>query len=290
MCELMGMSALKPVDVNMSFADFARHGGWGGRLADGWGLVSYLGRDVRLLREPEAAVGSPWVQLVSQLELHSQVLMAHVRHATVGTNQLANTQPFRRELGGRVHSFIHNGHLPELPPLEGPRSFLPVGDTDSEHAFCLLMNRMAPLHEGGRLPSLDERWDVLMDFAARTRALGLMNFLYTDSDLLFAHSHYRIPPGVEKATGLWQLERSCAISGARFETSGLRVGSSAMQNQVVVLASVPLSDESWSPLPEGSLLAIKDGEVVRSHIPDTPDHADSRLKAGAKPVKGTLSC
>jgi predicted glutamine amidotransferase len=54
---------------------------------------------------------------------------------------MKNCQPFVRELGGRVHVFAHNGDLDigalrAKLPLGG---FRPVGDTDSEYAFCALL-------------------------------------------------------------------------------------------------------------------------------------------------------
>jgi predicted glutamine amidotransferase len=68
--------------------------------------------------------------------------VAHVRNRTVGTPALENTHPFKRVLWGRDWVFAHSGTLPKVKgkPL---REFTPVGDTDSEHAFCWLL---AELH------------------------------------------------------------------------------------------------------------------------------------------------
>ena len=61
----------------------------------------------------------------------------------MGARVYRNTQPFIRELGGRMHLFAHNGWLPPYlrqGRLRNPsRPFNPVGDTDSEEAFCDLL-------------------------------------------------------------------------------------------------------------------------------------------------------
>ena len=73
--------------------------------------------------------------------------LSHIRRATRGPVSLANTQPFARELGGRTHVFAHNGDLPGIEkisalPLERDH---PVGQTDSEYAFCALLAHMESL-------------------------------------------------------------------------------------------------------------------------------------------------
>ncbi len=54
----------------------------------------------------------------------SEIVIAHIRRASFGPVELRNTHPFRREFGGRVHTFAHNGDLPGLEqrfPLESER-------------------------------------------------------------------------------------------------------------------------------------------------------------------------
>jgi predicted glutamine amidotransferase len=76
-------------------------------------------------------------------------VIAHIRHATQGAVSLANTQPFVRELRGRVHVFAHNGAVGALPASArgncGGGRFQPIGETDSEVAFCQFLGRLAEL-------------------------------------------------------------------------------------------------------------------------------------------------
>jgi glutamine amidotransferase len=122
----------------------------------------------------------------------SDLVLSHIRLATQGEPVLHNTQPFQRELGGRAHVFAHNGDLLGIRDechLES-RRFTPIGDTDSELAFCCLLERLAELWDQAEEtpPSVESRLEVVADFAAWLRPLGPFNFIYSDGDTLFVHS------------------------------------------------------------------------------------------------------
>jgi predicted glutamine amidotransferase len=126
MCELFAMSSRSPTRVSLSLELLAARGAPGGSLADGWGVACYDGRDVRLMRDPEPAGDSPWLKgALAAGRPNSRTVIAHIRHATQGGLSLANTQPFARELDGRIHVFAHNGMLLGVERLFGqspPRS------------------------------------------------------------------------------------------------------------------------------------------------------------------------
>ncbi len=242
MCELFAMSSRSPTDVRSSLEAFARHGGLEGPHKDGWGIGYYAGEDVRLVKDPEAAHDSECLRFLRQHPFTSGVVISHIRKATQGRLAMKNCQPFAREWGGRMHLFAHNGDLAierlrRSMPLE---RFHPVGDTDSEYAFCALLDRF-PVHAG-----LDQRLGTVAAFAASLRALGPANFLYADGDVLFIHGDRRV-----SGPGLHLIERRCAPG-----------------QQVVLAASVPLTQEAgWQPLAEGSLVVARDGEIVAREVP-----------------------
>jgi glutamine amidotransferase len=260
-CELLAMSARYPTSLSLSLTELARHGGETGPHVDGWGVAFYEGRDVRMLREPCAASGSPFLELVRRQRIASKIVLCHIRKATQGTTALHDTHPFRRELQGRIHTFAHNGDLPEIeaqPDLALGR-YRPVGETDSEYAFCALMARMEGLWSGGT-PALSERTACVADFAAKLRALGPANFLYSDGDVLFAHGHARTQSdGERRPPGLHVLCRSCRHDTD--ELVGLHIDG-PRQQAVTLVASVPLSAEGWRPLEAGELLVLRDGAIV----------------------------
>lgn len=266
MCELLGVSASKPVRVTYSLHEFAEHGGRLHPNKAGWGIAFYEGRDALLIKEPEPAADSPWVRFIETQPLTSTMVMAHVRHATVGRPSLMNTHPFRRELGGRVHLFAHNGSLHGIErhlPLRTGR-YRPVGETDSEHAFCALLERLATLWgSSGELPSLDARLGVVAALAAELRELGTANFLFSDGDVLFAHAHER---NWDLGGGRLSEARPPGLSIAShrdLSTRGLEVSPAGRDgHDVLYVASVPLTEHGWTPLPEGTLLALRRGKEV----------------------------
>jgi glutamine amidotransferase len=140
MCELFGLSSRIPTVVSFSLNRFARRGGLDGRTLDGWGLAFYDGFDVRIVREPEPARDSVWLPFIEQRRVPSALVVSHIRHATQGRVALANTQPFVREFGGRMHCFAHNGKLANVEAQHSGELhwFHPIGETDSEVAACVL--------------------------------------------------------------------------------------------------------------------------------------------------------
>ena len=90
--------------------------------------------------------------------------------------------------------------------------YRPIGQTDSERAFCALLARMRTLWEEAELSSLEARMSLLASFAVDLRTLGPANFLYADGDALFAHGHRRRQRagGRAEPPGLWVLQRHCA--------------------------------------------------------------------------------
>ena len=262
MCELFGMSSRYPAVVTLSLGEFAQHGGNTGHHRDGWGIAFAEGPDARILREPTPAADSPLVRCVRDNGFASTCVIAHVRKATMGEVSLRNTQPFHRELGGYVHVFAHNGHVPLLAGPEPGRAqrYQPIGDTDSEVAFCVLLNRVARLWgECPGVPDLEARLDLVTAMATELRSHGPANFLYSDGDTLFVHGDRRTQADSSMgAPGLHMLTRSCpapAVGG------GISVHSDCEQ-EVILVASVPLTSEDWQPVPEGQVIAVVAGQVA----------------------------
>jgi len=265
MCELFGFSSSAEVGVKYSLHEFAKHGGLLHHNKSGWGIAYRKGNDAILIKEPAPASDSPWVGFIESHPIHTTCAIAHVRLATAGPPNYANTHPFIRELGGRNHVFAHNGSMNEIWKRLTLRSarFQPIGETDSEFAFCVLLEQLAPLwREAGQPPSLRQRMDVVAGVAEKLRALGPANFLYSDGETLFVHAHRRRweengtvseprPPGLS----------ALSLDGAELLTRGLRVGVNE-STVITAVASVPLTDDPWEPLAEGTVLALSQGREI----------------------------
>ena len=270
MCELLALSSLQPATVNFSLAQFAAHGGSTGPHKDGWGIGYYHDLDVRLVKGAHAAADSDWVKFIQDHRFRSHLIISHIRRATVGKQSFSNTQPFARELAGRQHMFAHNGDLVNINAQSaGTQRFNPIGQTDSELAFCQLMNQLQTVWgDVDHPPSIDRRLAIVYQFATRIRNLGPANFLYTDGEVLFAHGHRRTQSdtGLVQPPGLVRLKRQCQQDQPRFVTKGLSIED--YDQQIGLIASVPLTDEQWVPFSEGELIAMVAGRVVVRQLPD----------------------
>jgi glutamine amidotransferase len=258
------MSSRFPTSVGFSLETLARRGGRDGPHKDGWGVAYFEGHDVFLLRESSPAAESGLVQFMERNGPPSKLVLSHIRLATQGEPALRNTQPFQRELGGRAHVFAHNGSLSGIKErccLETFR-FTPIGETDSEFAFCCLLERFETIWAkgNGKMPSFESRFEIVTGFAEWLRPLGPFNFVYTDGDTLFVHSHRRVQSdGEVRPPGLHLLVRSCDEEAIDLSQSGIMMAPTAQE--LALVASVPLTDEPWEPIAEGEVIALKGGLV-----------------------------
>ncbi|MDJ0793527.1 MAG: class II glutamine amidotransferase [Woeseiaceae bacterium] len=265
MCELFAMSSRYPTSVGFSLETLAQRGGHNGPHKDGWGVAYFEGRDVFLLRESSPAAESELVRFMEVNGPPSNLVLSHIRLATQGRPALRNTQPFQRELGGRAHLFAHNGSMPDVREACSltTNQFTPVGETDSEFAFCCLLERLGSLWNGGNgnLPSVEARLEVVAEFATSLRSLGAFNFVYADGDTLFVHAHIRKQnDGVERPPGLHLLVRSSNEQAIDLTQSGVMLAPVAQE--LALVASVPLTDdEPWEPIAPGEVIALRQGCV-----------------------------
>ncbi|SMC24086.1 glutamine amidotransferase [Andreprevotia lacus DSM 23236] len=250
MCQLLGMSCNVPTDIVFSFEGFRRRGGLTDEHADGWGIAFFEEHGCRMFLDYQASATSPVADLVRNYPIKSRNVIAHIRKATQGVTSLANTHPFQRELWGRYWIFAHNGNLTALPPLTGSR-FLPVGSTDSEHAFCWLLNHLAD--EFPTMPALAVLHRRLVELTRELAALGTFNFLLSDGRALFAHC----------STNLHYVVRQAPFSTAHLSDADVQIDFATVttpQDQVAIIATQPLTDnEYWRPMTSGELLMFVDG-------------------------------
>jgi len=276
MCELFALSGLCPANVRIFLPKFAARGGGVGPHVDGWGIAFYEDRAALVIREAAPAWNSEMACFMATHTTLSTTTISHLRKATGDTSvALRNTQPFVRELAGRDHVFAHNGNVPGvLVPGQFPlRHFHPVGETDSEHAFCYLLDRLHPLWRE-ETPHVAERIKVIQAVATRLTTLGPSNFLYSDGEYLYAYSHRRLQGGKPppKPPGLHWLSRSCQVGGSEMSAEGIQIRSvpAREEQKVILVASVPLTDEPWEVITEGSLLVLRNGAVVSLDAQENP--------------------
>jgi glutamine amidotransferase len=165
-----------------------------------------------------------------------------------------------------MHVFAHNGNLHGIDLSLGSRPYQPIGETDSEQAFCALLGKLAEIYASSEMPTLKQRLDVIASFAVGLRKLGPANFLYADGDVLFAHADRRLQldTGLVAAPGLY-LWQTPASSLPQHPTAILPTAGIARQ-QATLISSVPLDCEGWQPMKEGEIVAVRSGEILETLI------------------------
>jgi glutamine amidotransferase len=247
MCQLLGMNANTPTDVMFSFTGLASRAD---EHKDGFGIAFFEDRGLRCFVDDHGARSSPVAELVKHYPIRSSNVIAHIRKATQGRVALENTHPFVRELWGRYWVFAHNGDLKAYAPrLHG--AFRPVGDTDSERAFCWLMQELAKAHAA--VPSLPELSCTLRELMPQLAAHGSFNMLLSNGRALWAHG----------STRLHWLQRGPPFRSATLADQDLSVDFSALttpDDRIAIVATEPLTaDEDWQAFAPGELRVFADG-------------------------------
>ncbi len=254
MCELLGMSANVPTDICFSFAGLMNRGGRTGPHRDGWGIAFYEDNGCRMFHDPRPSCDSEIARLVREYPIKSRTVISHIRRANRGRVALENTHPFSRELWGRAWVFAHNGQLAGIK--RKPLGFYqPLGTTDSEHAFCWMLDRIRtrypkpPRREGALL-------DLVAELAAELNTLGVFNMLLSDGRFLWCHC----------STHLAWLTRCAPFGAATLIDEDMNVDFSretTPDDVVTVIATRPLTrDEAWIVMKPGDMVVFRDGRTV----------------------------
>ena len=150
--------------------------------------------------------------------------------------------------------FAHNGLLHGIKrrPLNG---FRPIGTTDSEHAFCYMLNVIRrEFHEP---PPIGRLRGLLEQLAAELAAHGEFNFLLCDSRALFAYC----------STRLVYIQRQAPFSRAALADDDVEIDFSTVttpNDRVVVVTTTPLTrNEQWHPIAPGTLEVFTEGKRRR---------------------------
>lgn len=251
MCQLLGMNCNVPTDICFSFEGFSARGGKTDEHRDGWGIAFFEGKGCRVFLDVKPSVTSPVAELVRGYPIHSTHVIAHIRKATQGEVALENCHPFQRELWGRYWMFAHNGDLPDFHP-ENIGLYQPVGKTDSERAFCLILEKLRQQFPLGK-PALEELYSVLREVTENIAKKGIFNYLLSDGEHFFAHC----------ATKLCYIVRQAPFAAAHLIDEDITVDFRELttpSDRVAVIATTPLTDnETWTPILPGELLAFQDG-------------------------------
>ncbi|MBR1533101.1 MAG: class II glutamine amidotransferase [Ruminococcus sp.] len=234
MCMLFGLSARDEFHTNEYLKAFYKNSP---KHPDGWGLGVIGRHDAVIERESIEASKSHYLKERLSAPIDARLLLAHIRYATVGNVEYRNCHPFSaKDNLSRRWTQAHNGTIFDYPALS---RYVGVqkGDTDSERIFLYLLDRLnaAQSEKGGKL-SFDERFDLLDGIVGDMAKGNKLNLLLTDGRNLYVHTNCK--------ETLYYLDKGNAV----------------------LIATVPLTAEKWKPVPFTTLLAFRDGRLVKTGI------------------------
>lgn len=273
MCQLLGMNTNTPTDIGFSFTGFRQRGGLTDHHEDGFGIAFFeksdndLGVGLRLFHDDKPSYSSPIADLVNNYPIRAMNVIAHIRKATQGTNCLANTHPFVREVWGQSWAFAHNGQMSHAFIRQTKRlinngnaeHYTPIGTTDSELAFCYILNRLKTAFK--TCPDNATLFAFLTAQCRYLSANGLFNCLISNGDWQLAYA----------GSLLFYLTRKAPFGQAVLADEEICVdfGDMTHNNDIVtVLVTVPLThNEKWQQLAVDECVVFQNGVPV---FKDTP--------------------
>jgi glutamine amidotransferase len=282
MCQLLALSCAEPTDVSFSLTGFAARGGLTDHHVDGWGVAFYEDRACRVFVDERPAYQSPVAEFLKSYPIKSRNVVAHIRKATQGGARVENCHPFMRELRGQQWVFAHNGDLKPLEEPAEPGPFAPVGSTDSEAAFCFIMNRLHAhfaTHADADLDDIDAMFDVIEQATRTLNPFGIFNFVLSNGKAQFAYCSTRLSYVIRH----WPFSSARLVDGdltVDFAERGTRA------DRTAVIATTPLTDEVWTACKPGDLLMFRSGALLRrayvavpADVLATSKYAPSELSA-----------
>ena len=258
MCQLLGMNCATPTDITFSFRGFSQRAGITSDHCDGFGIAFFEDKACRLFADNQSAVESPIAEFIRNYPIKSRNVIAHIRKATQGKFNLENSHPFSRELWGRQWIFAHNGDLHNFKP-ELVGRFTPVGNTDSELAFCYLLEQLVKRF-GYVEPTLDQVFDVLLEISPQIAEHGTFNFCLSNGQALFAYA----------ITKLHWLVREFPFQPAQLIDLDVEVDFSELttpEDRVAVITTEPLTqNEVWTAFQAGEMILFQHGRPIRQGL------------------------
>ena len=230
MCELFGITSLEKIQVNSLLKEFFSHSQ---RHPHGWGMAVFYGNYVSLEKEPVEASYSNYLNERLQTSLRVCDMIAHIRQATRGSLKYNNCHPFiKRDNYGRCWTLAHNGTVFDAEKLE-PYVDLQEGNTDSERILYYLLDSIdQKQEENGSALEAAERFEILEKKICELTPGNKLNLLFYDGEYLYAHTNY--------ANSLYYKQ----------------------YDGRTILATVPLDQEDWYPVPFAKLVVYKGAQLV----------------------------
>jgi predicted glutamine amidotransferase len=243
----------------------------------GWGIGFYQGGEVLMRRRPIDDHATIDVAKVAS-DVRADLLLGHVRSATVGALRTENTHPFRY----RQWLFAQTGTLPAFESIrdrlvssvpEFLRSSI-RGETDAEILFYVFLSF---LHDAGRLndaitaspkvrDALRSCVAVVDGMAAEVGgAPAAVNVIVSDGEHLFAMHRgaemgYRVFAGKTDADALIGDDLGLRRKTPELAQMHFTLLASDFDDEWSIAASTPAALSPWKVVPERAIVTLERGQ------------------------------
>ena len=269
MCQLLGFNSKNAADISFSFTGFRRRGGITDDHIDGFGIAYFEPTGLRFYCDDRAAVDSPVAELVSNAKIKATNTIVHLRKSD--DSLLSNAHPFIREIWGESWVFSHNGKMTikqatdSDPIRQGTtRYYCPVGDTDSEFAFCYLLNQLKERFE--YKPDDETLYAFLTEQCRFLAGYGLFNCLLSNGDWLLSYA----------TTLLFYITRQAPFGSATLIDDDVTIDFEQVNSAddvMTIIATTPLtSDENWQQLAVNECIIFAKGVITYQDTPDSSEY------------------
>lgn len=262
MCRLFGFRSVIPSQVHSSLVAAENAlGVQSNRHPDGWGVAYYVDGAPHVTRSPMTAVSDALFHRLSGV-VASETVLAHVRQATQGDNNVLNCHPF--QYGKWVGA--HNGDIPNFRKMREPllaevnpnlRRFV-LGDTDSELIFFQFLSRLSEYGPLGRNPRVRDVVAALRTTMLRVREIcddeenyALLTFMVTDGHCLAATRGGR-PLYYSTHKRRCSDREICPSLSPECEAPT----TTGFVNHLIISSEKLQGENIWSELAEGDVMAV----------------------------------
>lgn len=282
MCQILGMNCAHKTSHSFDFSGFRQRGGKTDKHSDGFGIAFHEGNDkVTKIVDTAPAAFSSTAKAIVDSPIKAKNMISHIRYATQGKKNKDNAHPFQRELWGIQIIYCHNGDMPEFSqinkenhPLLGVTRikdivYTPVGETDSEAAFCAILNALnAEFDSPPSLQTLYKKIQQLCDeIVLGEEETTIFNMLFAyGEDTLFSYSWPGARPGSKVWNGLFYTIRdpSATLELVDMDKKVDYRTLSSKDNRIVVVTTKPLTkNEAWIEVRRGQCLMFHKGVQYR---------------------------
>ena len=262
MCDLLGLSFNVPIIAKISLNIFQQRGE---ANPDGWGLAFYQNDRLQVIKEAHSAINSNLYDFMEKYT-QSKTIISHVRRSTRGIPSYLNTHPFYRRLQtdfiDSEFAFAHNGTLTQLDKLRFEK-FNPLGETDSEKAFCHILEALSDCKTTTWTDSDFET--IEGNLREINDGKNTLNCIFSDGSYLFCYSDEN-----DHNNGLRYTKHIAPFGSVELISHEDRLGNvelrseipSALDQSGYLISTRILTSGEWTEFTEGELIVFKDGNIV----------------------------